>query len=207
MLRSLEKRERMEKRSVKGAYNETAHFRDGTKGNRGQGKEANSARMEPVDFNDIMRETKWLLPLYSKVNMELILSLAEERLPVLADRLLIKEVLVDLVANMPSEAPGGPTLTLRTRRVAFESPESGECVHFSMSHRRDCSKNESQVSVGQSFRAKVSSMSVGVGLSRVFKIIKQEHNGNIRIDRGSGDSMTVNIFLPLYKRDLVSASI
>jgi nitrogen fixation/metabolism regulation signal transduction histidine kinase len=160
-----------------------------------------AAKLEPVDLNDIVQETKWLLPLYGKGDTELILALSEERLPVLVDRSLIKEVLVDLVANISEGMPNGATLTLRTRCVKFESPQSGGCVHLSMSDTGNNSGKRTQGGMNKSLGAKVSNMSVGVGLSRVFKIIKQQHNGNIRIDGGSGNGGTVNIFLPLLRKD------
>jgi nitrogen fixation/metabolism regulation signal transduction histidine kinase len=158
------------------------------------------ARLEPADLNDIVEETKWLLPLYGKGDLELILSLAEERLPVMVDRSLIKEVLVDLVANITEDVPGGATLTLKTKRVEFDSPHSGECVHFSLSNRGSGREKRAHGGLGPSCGAKVCSMAVGVGLSRVYRIIKLQHSGDIRIDSGLGDSSTVNIFLPLLRK-------
>jgi nitrogen fixation/metabolism regulation signal transduction histidine kinase len=165
------------------------------------------ARLEPADLNDIVEETKWLLPLYGKGNLELILSLAEEKLPVLVDRSLIKEVLVDLVANITEDAPGGATLTLKTKRVEFDSPHSGGCVHFSLSNRGNGTGKRIHNGLGPSCGAKVCSMSVGVGLSRVYRIVKLQHSGDIRVDAGLGDSSTVNIFLPMLRKDSGGTSV
>ncbi|HTY23689.1 MAG TPA: hypothetical protein VMC85_11195, partial [Desulfomonilaceae bacterium] len=52
---------------------------------------------------------------------------------------------------------------------------------------------------GSPVGAKVRTINVGTGLSRVYTIIRQQHNGNIRIDHGPEDCATVNIFLPLFR--------
>jgi nitrogen fixation/metabolism regulation signal transduction histidine kinase len=163
-------------------------------------RDAKPAKTELLDLNELIDEMKWLLPLYGKGDIELILSLTEEKLPVLADKALMKEMLVDLVANATESSADGATLTLKTRIVRFKSQQSSGCVHFSVSNNGNKrERNEAALNVpGLSFGAKVRSISVGAGLSRVYTIIKQQHNGNIRIDVGPENGATVNIFLPLF---------
>ncbi len=76
-----------------------------------------TARPEPLDLNEVVGSAIRLLRRLLRANVDIVTELADEALPVTADRGQLDQVLVNLAVNAADAMPGGGRLTIRTGRL------------------------------------------------------------------------------------------
>lgn len=168
-----------------------------------------------LDMNEVIRRASDLLSRLMGEDIELVLSLEERKLTVLADEGQLEQVLMNLAANARDAMSGGGRVTIATGmaeignefilRRGYGSP--GVYVLVSVSDTgagMDAAQKERIFE--PFFTTKEFGAGSGLGLAIVYGIIKQ-HNGYIEVDTEQGKGATFRIYLPLSNAEAAESSI
>ncbi|HBG07165.1 MAG: diguanylate cyclase [Geobacteraceae bacterium GWC2_58_44] len=166
---------------------------------------------EPVDLNSIVSNIKKLLSRLISAEIELKISLSEQRLGVVADSGQIDQVLMNLVTNARDAMSGAGVLSISTSTVQM-------CENFIKSHGYGAVGAYAVLSVSDTgmgmddstmahifepfFTTKEVGKGTGLGLAIVYGIVKQ-HDGYLEIHSEPGAGATFNVYLPLLDRKAV----
>jgi two-component system, cell cycle sensor histidine kinase and response regulator CckA len=149
-----------------------------------------TARTEPLDFNDVVRSASGLLERLVRENIALQLELARGPLPVEANRGQLEQVVMNLVVNASDAMPDGGRLIIRTGRegknwVFLAVEDTGHGIPRAVRQRM----------FEPFFTTKGPSQGTGLGLSVVQGIV-QEHFGRIEVKSRVGTGSTFRVKLP-----------
>ena len=163
---------------------------------------------QPADLNSIVSNIKKLLCRLISAEVELRITLSEERLGVVADSGQIEQVLMNLVTNARDAMSDAGLLTISTG--SFEM-----CEHFVKAHGYGAVGTYALLSVSDTgmgmddatlahifepfFTTKEVGKGTGLGLAIVYGIVKQ-HDGYLEIHSKPGAGTTFNVYLPLKDR-------
>jgi two-component system NtrC family sensor kinase len=119
--------------------------------------------------------------------------LAQDLLPILADKGQMKQIFLNLFINAQEAMPQGGTLTVETRNsrrneVLVKVTDTGKGIP----------KENFSLIFEPFFSTKKTSSGAGLGLSVVYGIIR-DHQGTIKVDSVLGQGTTFTIRLPAYK--------
>jgi signal transduction histidine kinase len=167
----------------------------------------------PVDLNDIIKNIKELLRRLISAEIELEISLSEQRLQVVADAGQIDQVMMNLVTNARDAMGGTGVLTIRTSSVEM-------CEDFVKTHGFGTVGCYAMISVSDTgtgidhatnahifepfFTTKEVGKGTGLGLAIVYGIVKQ-HDGYLDIESEPGTGTTFNIYLPLLQKEVITS--
>ena len=148
-------------------------------------------RAEPFDLNDVIRDTAKLLRRLLKANVTLRLELADEPLPVAADRTQLGQVWMNLAVNGADAMRGGGTLTLRS------GAKGPDAVWFSVTDTGHGIPEDIRDRIFEPFfTTKQEQGGTGLGLAVVHGIVTR-HGGEIEVSsrtgEGSGTSFRVSL--------------
>jgi signal transduction histidine kinase len=158
-----------------------------------------------LNLNDIMAKAKAFLSMMLDENFELSISIRDEPIVVLADEMLMEQVIVNLVSNARDAMPGGGLLSISTDMVDMDREflhahgvaKPGKYGRISVA---DMGAGIDQAILPRIFEPFFTTKEVGkgtgLGLSMVFGIIRQ-HQGFINVDTEFGKGTTFSIFLPI----------
>lgn len=143
-----------------------------------------------LDLNDIIRRTNGLMRRLVRENIRFAEHLAEEPIPVLADRGQIEQLLSNLVVNASDAMPEGGDLLIRsghdeTGDAWLEVRDSGCGVPPEIQDRI----------FEPFFTTKGPGSGTGLGLSVVREIVTS-HDGRIELESGPVGGATFRVFLP-----------
>jgi PAS domain S-box-containing protein len=148
-----------------------------------------TARPEQLDLNEAIRSAATFLRRLVRANVAFNLELADELLPVSADRGQLDQVLMNLVVNAADAMPEGGRLTIRTGReglgwVWFAAEDTGTGIPAEIRERI----------FEPFFTTKGKEKGTGLGLSVVHGIVTQ-HSGVVGFEdlRGGGTSFRVKL--------------
>jgi PAS domain S-box-containing protein len=149
-----------------------------------------TARMERVDLNEIVRDAIKMLRRLVRANIALETDLATERLFVKADRGQLDQVLLNLVVNASDAMPEGGTLTIRTgadgrARSWLAVTDTGQGIPEEVRERI----------FEPFFTTKAAGKGTGLGLSVVHGIVAK-HGGEIEVESTPGKGTTFRVLLP-----------
>lgn len=164
-----------------------------------------TSRFEQVDLNDLIKNIGKMLSRVIGEDIELETKLGVKNLTVVADKLQLEQILMNLAANARDAMPDGGLLTMETGLVEFD--EEYEKVHgygkpgmyalISVTDGGCGMLEETRLRIFEPFfTTKEAGRGTGLGLSIVYGIIKQ-HNGYINCYSESGKGTTFKIYLPL----------
>ena len=150
-------------------------------------------RLEHLDLTEVVVEYARFLERTLGEDVELRLGLAPHVKPVLADRLHIEQVLLNLAVNARDAMPQGGVLTISTQQVApdrvrLSVDDSGSGMSSEIAER----------AFEPFFTTKAAGQGTGLGLSTVYGIAKSL-GGTAKLESGK-DGTTVRIELPISDR-------
>jgi PAS domain S-box-containing protein len=157
-----------------------------------------------ISLNDVVAEVQQLLYRTLGEHIQLVTSLAEDLLPIVADPGQIEQVLVNLAVNARDAMPDGGTLIIET--VNLTEAEEQEVGHPEVEATRHVRMRVCDTGTGMSretaerafepfFTTKPKSAGTGLGLPTVFGIVTQA-GGQAYIDSELGVGTTVTVLLP-----------
>jgi PAS domain S-box-containing protein len=149
-----------------------------------------TARPERLLLNEVVEGAGRLLRRLLRENIGLELRLADDDLPVLADRGQLEQVLINLVVNASDAMPGGGRLAIRTGK------EGSERVWFSVSDSGAGIPEEVRGRIFEPFfTTKGEEKGTGLGLA-VVRGITSEHGGTVEVESSRGVGSTFRVILP-----------
>ncbi len=149
-----------------------------------------TAKPEPLDLNEVIRSAARFLRRLVRANVTFTVELADEPLPVIADRGQIDQVLMNLAVNAADAMPDGGRLTIRSGRqgeewVWFAAEDIGGGIPVEIRERI----------FEPFFTTKSTGKGTGLGLSVVHGIVTQ-HRGVVEIQDVPGGGTSFRVALP-----------
>ena len=149
-----------------------------------------TAKPEQLDLNEVIGSAATFLRRLVRANVTFSVELADEPLPVTADRSQIDQVLMNLVVNAADAMPGGGRLTIRSgsqgrERVWFAADDTGSGIPVEIRERI----------FEPFFTTKTTGKGTGLGLSVVHGIVTQ-HRGVVAFEDRPGGGTSFRVALP-----------
>jgi nitrogen fixation/metabolism regulation signal transduction histidine kinase len=166
-------------------------------------------RLREADINDVVKTVQGVLPQYVGENIDVIITLLEKNLKIMAEMALMKEALTHLVRNA---MPGRGKFPLTINQVHFEIESLlngddsiiGACAFISLA------AVGTYLRVDEKIKEKIlepffttNTDSNGLALAMAYRIIKQHHE-RIKVKSRVGQGKEANIYLPLTRLEIVS---
>ena len=171
-----------------------------------------SPKLQQLDLNDAVSGVETFLHRVIGDDVTLSLATVPQRLPVLADRGHVEQLLMNLAVNARDAMPDGGTLNVETTVVSIDD-------EYIRMHGYGTAGNYALLSVSDSgvgmdaqtcqqifepfFTTKESGKGTGLGLSIVYGIV-QQHNGHIHVYSEPGQGTSFRILLPLTEQSAES---
>lgn len=157
--------------------------------------------LHPMNINTIIRDLRPMLLNIAGEEIGLIISLSEERLTALTDRLQMEQVLMNLCSNARDAMPDGGVITVTTRSASVgegsKSLNPGTYAVISVSDTGPGMDEQVKERIFEPyFTTKDVGKGTGLGLSIVYGIIER-HKGRIEVDTKKGEGTEFAIYLPL----------
>ena len=158
-----------------------------------------------LDLNTVVTEVEELLRRTIGEHVELVISLAGDLWPVLADPGRLEQVLVNLAVNARDAMPAGGTLTIDTGNITVDAnavaggsrARQGRNVRLRVSDTgTGMAPDVAQHVFEPFFTTKADGRGTGLGLATVYGILAQA-GGNIQIYSEPGHGTTFVIMLPV----------
>lgn len=158
--------------------------------------------LEIVDINAVVKEMN---PIPVSENIEYIETLTDEPLRVMADRLKIEQVIMNIISNAQDAMPGGGRLFIKTEVAHIDTEDTtkkpfkkpGNYALVSISDTGIGMSKETKERIFEPFfTTKKIGKGTGIGLSIVYGII-EEHAGYIDVDTQEDGGTTFKIYLPI----------
>ncbi len=162
-------------------------------------------RPQVLDVDGVITSVEEMLRRTLGEHVELVISLAGDLWPVLADPGQLEQVLVNLAVNARDAMPGGGTLTIDTSNITVDADaiaggseaRQGPNVRLRVSDTGTGMTAEVAEHVFEPFfTTKQDSGGTGLGLATIYGILMQA-DGNIRIYSEPGTGTTFTITLPV----------
>ena len=163
--------------------------------------------LQPLDLNPLLIEASDTFKMVTK-GILLHKNLAENLHPVLADKVQIEQVLLNLHLNASDAMSGEGDLYLTTRNVTskdiVEKPYTPEAGNYVLLRVRDTGigmdREVKERIFEPFFTTKDVSKGIGLGLSSTYAIVKS-HRGYIDVDSEKGRGTVFNIYLPATEKE------
>ena len=161
-------------------------------------------RPRAIDLRETVRNVERLARRVLGEDVELTVSLADQRLTVLADAGQIEQVLLNLCTNARDALPRGGRIAIRTDEVvvseadarALELARPGRYARVAVTDSGVGMSREVQDRIFEPFfTTKAAGKGTGLGLSIVYGIVRQ-HEGAVRVRSAPGAGSTFTILLP-----------
>ena len=167
----------------------------------------------PIDVNALITEISGMLGILAGNGIKVVLDLAPNLSPAIADRGQLDQVLMNLVVNSRDAMPDGGRLTIETREVdlpnaAFHDATivPGVYVMLAITDTGSGMSMEIQRRLFEPFfTTKESGKGTGLGLATVFGIVQQS-KGYIAVDSAPGRGTTFTVCLPRSHRAVAAPS-
>jgi signal transduction histidine kinase len=162
----------------------------------------------PVDVNGIVRRLKPMLASMAGENVQVNYALQEKKLTVLADKLQIEQILMNLCSNARDAMPDGGICTVETGIVARQRDQGVPVTEIMLGRYAFVSVRDTGTGMDDEtkerifepfFTTKEVGKGTGLGLSIVFGIIEQL-GGHIAVQTSKGEGTTFKVYLPLLEK-------
>ena len=157
----------------------------------------------PLDLNEVAREVERLLRRIIGEDVELVLRLADDLRPVLADAGQIEQVIMNLAVNARDAMPGGGRIELVTVNAEAD-PEGARALGLQPNAYVRLAVRDTGSGIDAEtlplifdpfFTTKAEGKGTGLGLSSVYGIVKQSE-GHLRVLSEVGKGSTFELYLP-----------
>lgn len=154
------------------------------------------------NLNEIVKEAGQFLPRIIGGNVEVEISVPEEESPVVADRVQLQQVLINLSANARDAMQEGGKLAIEVANCVVNN--NGGASHLTPGHYVTLTVSDTGVGMSPQvqsrafepfFTTKDIGKGTGLGLPTVYGIVQQS-GGSISLDSRSGEGTAIRIYLP-----------
>jgi PAS domain S-box-containing protein len=158
----------------------------------------------PLDINDCIRQFRSFLSRIIGEDIELVTSLADEQLVVLADRGQIEQVLMNLATNGRDAMDHGGRLHIITRGLDVNGHDVAACATLTPGRYVEIAVSDTGTGMDETTRQRIfepffttkdMGRGTGLGLSILYGIVRQ-HNGEVNVTSEVGQGTTFRIYLP-----------
>lgn len=160
-----------------------------------------------LDLNSVIKTAEKFFKKLISENIDVLVSLHDEPLPILADRNHLEQVLMNLTTNASDAMSKYETglYTIRTEPVTLYKNDingpPGDYALLTISDTGEGMEPATQRRIFEPFfTTKEVGKGTGLGLAAVYGIIKQ-HGGEISVTSEANTGTTFKIYLPLISRD------
>ncbi|OGU16705.1 MAG: hypothetical protein A2076_06715 [Geobacteraceae bacterium GWC2_53_11] len=174
-----------------------------------------SLKLQQLDLNDAVSGVETFLHRVVGEEVTLTLSPGSQKLPVMADKGHLEQVLMNLAVNARDAMPEGGTLSVETSVVTIDDEYIrmhgyGTAGRYALLTVTDTGVGMDAATCQQIFEpfftTKESGRGTGLGLAIVYGII-QQHNGHIHVYSEPGQGTAFRILLPLTEETAESGDI
>ncbi|MEF9437450.1 MAG: PAS domain-containing protein [Candidatus Mariimomonas ferrooxydans] len=160
-----------------------------------------------LGLNNVIKKFEDLLLRVICEDIELNIGLTDEDIYVMADRIQIELVLMNLITNSCDVMPKGGEITIKTERVELDDKfidmkgygKTGEYALISVTDTGSGMDDETMSKIFEPFfTTKESGKGTGLGLSIIFGTMKQ-HDGYVDVESEVGKGTTFRIYFPLVE--------
>ncbi|MBI5194490.1 MAG: PAS domain S-box protein [Nitrospirae bacterium] len=164
-----------------------------------------SVNLRIQDINEIIKASEVFLSRVISEGINLRLILSDDKMPVMADRNQMEQVLRNLVTNSTEAMPHGGFIIIRTSRYYIDDTfikdkgfgKTGEYILVTVSDTGSGMDEKIKEKIFEPFfSTKEFGMGTGLGLSIVYGIIKQM-KGYIDVESENSKGTTFSLYLPL----------
>ena len=164
-----------------------------------------------LDLNEVVTSIERMLRALLREDVQLVLDLAQDLSPILADASMIEQIIMNLAVNAQYAMPKGGRLIIRTMDVLLDdafvraNPDgrAGPHVCLEVQDTGIGMDAETQARIFEPFfTTKGSGKGTGLGLATVYGIVKQ-HQGSIRVNSRLGEGTTFTVYLPRAEGEAV----
>jgi signal transduction histidine kinase len=166
-----------------------------------------SVSFVPEDLNDVIRGVEGLLCRVLGEDVDLGLNLPETKIPVLADSLLLGQVLLNIAVHSRNAMSASGDFVISTDVTSqtcgdcdgvFVADDQNACLHIEIPRTKITSQGSEALQ--EMFSSSVSfGEGVDLGLA-VARGIVEQHGGSISFSSETGSGSVFTIHLPLYQR-------
>jgi len=170
---------------------------------------------EPVNMNDIIKETVDVSEKIFEKNIEVKFDLYEKLDNIEADKNQMHQMLTNLIINAKDAMPSGGELIFKTQNVILDEDYTRIYPEFKPGNYIKISITDTGTGIPQEiidnifepfFTTKGVGKGTGLGLAMVYGIIKN-HKGHIKCYSESGEGTTFNIYLPATQKKVIKKKI
>jgi signal transduction histidine kinase len=168
-------------------------------------------RLREADIDEVVKTVQAVLPQHVYGDVDVTITLLEKNLKILADTALMKEALTDLVRNAMDAMPRYGRFSLTTNQANFEIESLLNADNSIIGACNFISLAGTDVGVDGKIKEKIfepffitKTTGNGLGLAIAYRIIKRHHDGRLKAESRAGQSIEVNIYLPLTKLEIVN---
>ena len=163
-----------------------------------------SVTLVPLNMNHTIKVAEKLLRRLITEDIELLISLTDDNMIVMADKSQMDQIIFNLITNARDAMPKGGVLTIETMITIIDSVfikvhgfgEQGKYVQINISDTgTGMDEITRQKIFDPFFTTKEVGKGTGLGLATVYGIVKQ-HNGYITVDSALNRGTTFHIYLP-----------
>jgi CheY-like chemotaxis protein len=147
-------------------------------------------RREPLEFNQLVRESIGLLQRLLGHRTEIELALSPNPLPLMGDRSGLEQILWNLATNARDAMPEGGRI-----RVVTAALEGGRTVELAFSDSGTGMDETTRSQIFNPFYTTKGNYGSGLGLAIVYSMVDR-HHGWIEVDSEPGQGTTFRIRLP-----------
>jgi two-component system cell cycle sensor histidine kinase/response regulator CckA len=164
--------------------------------------------LQVLDLNELLGEVKEMLSTLPTEQIQLMMALSSQLLPVKVDPGKIEQVIMNLAVNACDAMPAGGVLTIKTARVSRtppETPATSDPADYAMVEMTDtgCGMDaETRAHLFEPFfTTKPIGKGTGLGLSTAYGIVKQS-GGSIEVESLPGKGSTFRVYLPIAEQTM-----
>lgn len=163
--------------------------------------------LQVLDLNELLGEVRAMLSTLPSEQIQLMVGITSQPLPVKVDPGKIEQVIMNLVVNACDAMPLGGILKIKTARISKRAPGTAERNRSGVYAMVEITDTGSGIDAETKahlfepfFTTKPVGKGTGLGLSTAYGIVKQS-GGSIEVDSVPGEGATFRVYFPIAEEN------